>query len=117
MYSIEYNSFTLGKRGNERRAMEIKQHPRFQEFLTGIKDATTKAKILIAVSRLAAGNSGKAKSVGAGVRELKIDYGPGWRIYYTKVGSEIVLLLTGGTKNGQQRDIEAAQKLVAELKK
>jgi putative addiction module killer protein len=117
MYSIEYNSFTLGKRENERRSMEIKQHPRFQEFISGIKDAKTKAKILLSVSRLAAGNPGKAKSVGGGVSELKIDYGPGWRIYYTKVGNEIVLLLTGGAKNGQQRDIEAAQKLVAELKK
>lgn len=97
--------------------MEIRQHPRFQEFYNGIKDATTKAKILAAVSRLKAGNPGKAKAVKGGVSELKIDYGPGWRIYYTKVGNEIVLLLTGGTKNGQQRDIEAAQQLVAEMKK
>lgn len=97
--------------------MEIRQHPRFQEFVGEIKDAKTKAKILLSVSRLAAGNPGKAKSVGNGVSELKIDYGPGWRIYYTKVGNEIVLLLTGGSKDGQQRDIEAAKKLVAELKK
>jgi putative addiction module killer protein len=97
--------------------MEIKQHPRFQEFYIGVKDATTKAKILLSISRLAAGNPGKAKSVGGGVSELKIDYGPGWRVYYTTVGSQIVLLLTGGSKNGQQRDIEVAKKLVAELKK
>lgn len=97
--------------------MEIRQHPKFSEFISGIKDATIKAKILISVSRLAAGNPGKAKSVGGGVSELKIDYGPGWRIYYTKVGNEIVLLLTGGSKNGQQRDIDAAQKLVVDLKK
>ena len=97
--------------------MEIRQHPRFSEFISEIKDATTKAKILISVSRLAAGNPGKAKSVGDGVSELKIDYGPDWRIYYTKVGTEIILLLTGGSKNGQQGDIEAAKKLVSELKK
>lgn len=97
--------------------MEIRQHPMFQEFYSGIKDATTRAKILLSISRLAAGNPGKAKSVGGGVGELKIDYGPGWRIYYTKVGNEIILLLTGGSKTGQQRDIETAKRLVAELKK
>jgi putative addiction module killer protein len=47
--------------------------------------------------------------------ELKIDYGPGWRIYYKQVGKEIVILLTGGTKNGQQQDIEAAKKLAREI--
>lgn len=97
--------------------MEIRWHPKFREFYSGIKDATTKAKILVAVSRLKVGNPGKAKTVGEGVSELKIDYGPGWRIYYTKVGNEIVVVLTGGSKNGQQRDIEAAKTLVAELKK
>ena len=119
MYSIEYNGFTLGKRENERREMEIIEHPRYQEFYNGIKDAATKARVVMAVSRLAAGNPGKAKAVKGGVGELKIDYGPGWRIYYTKVGKEIVLLLGGGTKKKgeQQRDIQAAQELVAELKK
>lgn len=99
--------------------MEIRQHPKYREFLNGIKDAKTKAKILLAVSKLKAGNPGKAKSVKGGVSELKIDYGPGWRIYYTQVENEIVLLLTGGTKKKgeQQRDIEVAKKLVAELTK
>jgi putative addiction module killer protein len=91
--------------------MIIRQHPRFQKFFGEIKDAVTKAKLLASIKRLAAGNPGKAKSVGEGVMELKIDYGPGWRIYYTKVGNEVVILLTGGSKNGQQQDIEVAKKL------
>ncbi|WP_312547583.1 type II toxin-antitoxin system RelE/ParE family toxin [Massilia sp.] len=95
--------------------MDIRQHPRFQEFFGEVEDAVTKAKLLASIKRLAAGNPGKAKSVGEGVWELKIDYGPGWRIYYTKVGSEIVILLTGGTKNRQQQDIEAAKQMAREI--
>lgn len=95
--------------------MEIKEHPRFRKFFGEIKDAVTKAKLLISIKRLAAGNPGKTRSVGEGVMELKIDYGPGWRIYYKQVGNEIVILLTGGTKNGQQQDIEAAKQLARNL--
>jgi putative addiction module killer protein len=54
--------------------------------------------------------------VGEGVWELKIDYGPGWRIYYARVGNQVVMLLTGGTKNGQQQDIEAAQQIAREIR-
>ena len=95
--------------------MEIRWHPRFREFFGGIKDAVTKAKLLKSMKMLAAGNPGKAKSVGDGVWELKINYGPGWRIYYTQVGKEIVVLLTGGTKNGQQEDIETAKQLAQKI--
>jgi putative addiction module killer protein len=76
--------------------MEIKQHPRFRKFFGEIKDAVTKAKLQFSIKKLAAGNPGKAKSVGEGVMELKIDYGPGWRIYYKQVSNEVVILLTGG---------------------
>lgn len=97
--------------------METRQHPKFIQFISGIKDATTKAKILINVLRLAAGNLGKAKPVGKEVSELKINCEAGGANYYKKVGNEIVLLVAGGAKNGQQRDIEAAKKLVAEMKR
>lgn len=95
----------------------MRQHPRFQKFFGEIKDVVTKAKLLASITRLAAGNPGKARSVGEGVWELKIDYGPGWRIYYTRVGNQIVMLLTGGTKNGQQQDIEAAKQLAREVQR
>jgi putative addiction module killer protein len=96
--------------------MEIRQHPRFQKFFGEIKDQVTKAKLLASIKRLAAGNPGKAKSVGEGVWELKIDYGPGWRIYYARVGNQVVMLLNGGSKNGQQQDIEAAQQIAREIR-
>lgn len=96
--------------------MKVERHPRFQKFFAEIKDLGAKAKVLASITRLAAGNPGKAKSVGDGVWELKIDYGPGWRIYYTQVGNEMMLLLTGGTKNGQQQDIEAAKQLAREIR-
>jgi putative addiction module killer protein len=95
--------------------METKWHPSFREFFDEIKDAVTKAKLLASVRRLAAGNPGKAKAVGEGVMELKIDYGPGWRIYYTRSGEKILILLTGGSKNRQQQDIEAAKQIAREL--
>lgn len=97
--------------------MEIHQHPKFTKFFSEIKDVVTRAKILFSITKLAAGNPGKAKSVGKAVWELKIDYGPGWRIYYTRVGNDIVVLLTGGTKNGQQRDIDIARKLAEEIQR
>jgi putative addiction module killer protein len=97
--------------------MEVRWSLRFREFFGEIKDTATKAKLLKNMKRLAAGNPGKAKSVGEGVWELKIDYGPGWRIYYTKVGEQVVILLTGGTKNGQQQDIEAAKKMARAIER
>jgi putative addiction module killer protein len=97
--------------------MEIRRHPKFDDFLRNLKDVVTKAKVLSSISNLAAGNPGKAKAVGEGVWELRIDYGPDWRIYYTRVGDKIVLLLTGGRKDEQQKDIETAKKLARELKK
>jgi len=97
--------------------MKVERHPRFQEFFAEIKDIVAKAKLLASITRLAAGNPGKAKSVGDGVWEMKIDYGPGWRIYYTQVGNGIMLLLTGGTKNGQQQEIEAAKQLAREIRR
>lgn len=97
--------------------MEVQQHPRFKKFFAEVKDVPTRARILLSITKLESGNPGKAKSVGGGVWELKIDYGPGWRLYYTQVGKQIVMLLTGGTKNEQQKDIDAAKKLAEEIQR
>ena len=97
--------------------MQIVKHPRFKEFFFDIKDKWTKAKLLAKISSLAAGNPGNNRHVGEGVQELKVDYGPGWRIYYVRVGEEVVMLLAGGTKNRQQQDIETAKTLARELKR
>ena len=67
------------------------------------------------VARWTSGNPGDVKSVGAGVSELRIDYGPGYRVYYTKLGRQIVILLGGGTKKTQDTDIKAAIKLAEGL--
>ena len=72
-------------------------------------DSPAAAKITVALTRLGMGNTSNAKSVGAGVFELKVNFGPGYRVYFGKDGHEIVILLGGGTKKRQQRDIEAAQ--------
>jgi putative addiction module killer protein len=74
-----------------------------------VLDPAAAARVTVALTRLGLGNTSNVKGVGAGVLELKVDFGPGYRIYVAKDGSEIVILLGGGTKKRQQRDIEAAQ--------
>ena len=72
-------------------------------------DPIASAKVSRAIARMQQGNFSNAKSVGEGVFEYKIDFGPGYRVYYGRDGDKIVILLTGGTKKRQQRDIDAAQ--------
>lgn len=72
-------------------------------------DAVAAAKVATALTRLSLGNTSHVKGVGTGIYELKIDFGPGYRVYFGKDGSEIVVLLGGGTKKKQSRDIAAAQ--------
>lgn len=80
-----------------------------------LKDVNARARINVRIKRASlTGNLGDAKSVGEGVYEMRIDYGPGYRLYYAKRGNEIVLLLIGGNKASQQRDIAKAKKLNAE---
>jgi len=79
----------------------------FAEWFESL-DATARAKVTVAVARLGQGNLSRTKSVGGGVQEYKIDFGPGYRLYFGRDGDLLVILLTGGTKKRQQRDIEAA---------
>ena len=71
-------------------------------------ESVARAKVATAIARLEQGNLSKVKSAGAGVLEYKIDFGPGYRVYFGRDGETLVILLTGGTKKRQQRDIEAA---------
>lgn len=86
-------------------------HDPFQHWLDTLKakDRQAAMRVLTRLNRLAAGNPGDAKSVGAGVFELRVDYGPGYRVYYAKVGKRWVMLLAGGSKKRQQADIEQAK--------
>lgn len=81
----------------------------FAEWLNCLKDINAKAKILKRIERIKLGNLGDYKSVGKGVCELRIDYGAGYRIYFWQVGNIIVIILCGGDKNTQDKDIIAAQ--------
>lgn len=80
-------------------------------------NAQAAAKITVALTRVELGNLSNVKGVGAGVQEFRIDFGPGYRIYFGKDGDQLVILLAGGTKSRQQRDIATAQKRWADYKK
>ncbi|MEO7067285.1 MAG: type II toxin-antitoxin system RelE/ParE family toxin [Rhodanobacter sp.] len=91
---------------------DIQQSGEFKTWLKGLRDQTAKAKIVVRIKRLANGNMGDAKHFD-GISELRIDYGPGYRIYVAKRGSTLYLLLCGGDKSNQQRDIDRAKKILA----
>ncbi|MCL4162906.1 UNVERIFIED_CONTAM: hypothetical protein GTU68_048506 [Idotea baltica] len=85
-----------------------KGHAPFEEWLSGVKDKRYVARILQRIDRVRLGNFGDCKSVGSGVHELRIQFGPGFRVYFGIVDSQVVLLLSGGDKSSQKKDIELA---------
>lgn len=95
--------------------LDIRQTSEFAAWLSGLCDGQAKARILTRLRRLAAGNAGDAKSVGGGVHELRIDYGPGYRVYFVQRGSVVIVLLCGGDKRTQSRDIARARELAGRL--
>ena len=88
----------------------------FGEWMAGLKDARTRAKIVARIDRLAVGNFGGCKALGGGLLELKIDWGPGYRVYYALIGKECVLLLAGGDKRRQSSDIDRARKYLEDYR-
>jgi len=95
--------------------VEVRKTKVFADWLNGLRDARAKARILVRLRRLSLGNFGDWKSVGSGVSELRVDYGPGYRIYLTRQGNSVVIVLAGGTKKCQSRDIKRAISLAQEL--
>lgn len=95
--------------------LEIRRTEYFDKWLSSLKDARAKAKIAVRIDRLAAGNPGDVKPAGSGVSEMRIDYGPGYRVYYKQKDKELILLLMGGDKSTQEADIKSAIALAAEL--
>ena len=82
----------------------------FSEWLASLRDSKARAKIRVRLDRVSLGNLGDCHGVGDGVQELRIDYGPGYRVFLGQVGSTIVLLLCGGDKSTQAKDIEQAKR-------
>ncbi|MBA4161320.1 MAG: addiction module protein [Novosphingobium sp.] len=87
----------------------------FAAWLKGLRDRAAAARITIRIDRLSLGNPGKYRNLTGGVREMKIDHGPGYRVYFTERAGEIVILLCGGDKKSQDADISAAIRMVSEL--
>lgn len=91
--------------------IEFKQTETFRKWRTRLRDQRARGLIASRLDRLAFGNAGDVKPVGQGISELRIDYGPGYRVYFLKRGKEIVILLCGGDKSTQEDDIKTAKRL------
>ena len=92
----------------------IKKTDEFMRWLTKLRDLRARALVYKNITRMEIGNLGVHKSIGDSISELKIDYGPGYRLYYTKKNDVVLLLLIGGDKSTQQKDIEKAKRLAKE---
>ncbi|MEI6258899.1 MAG: type II toxin-antitoxin system RelE/ParE family toxin [Deltaproteobacteria bacterium] len=95
--------------------IEIRKTENYVQWLDGLHDIRARARILVRIERLVAGNPGDVKALGEGVSELRIDYGPGYRVYYKKQGRKVVILLAGGDKSTQSKDIKTALRLAQNL--
>ena len=96
--------------------VRIEKTETFDRWMTRLKDRRAIARITIRIDRLASGNAGDVRPVGEGVSELRIDYGPGYRVYFVRRGNVLVVLLCGGEKNSQKKDIDIARRLAREWK-
>ena len=95
--------------------IEIRKTDIFAKWIDDLSDIRARARILVRIERLSMGNPGDVKSVGEGVSELRIDYGPGYRVYYKKIGQTVIILLAGGDKKNQAKDIKIAHHLAKSL--
>ncbi len=95
--------------------IEVRKTETFAKWLDDLNDIRARARVLVRIERLAAGNPGDVAPVGEGVSELRIDYGPGYRVYYKQSGESLVILLAGGDKQTQTKDIKTALRLARNL--
>ena len=105
MYPLRYNSCVI----------EIRQTEVYADWFSKLRDRQARARIDVRIRRLSLGNPGDVKPVGEGVAELRIDYGPGYRIYFVQRGATVVVLLAGGDKRTQTQDIQTALELARDL--
>ena len=95
--------------------LEIRQSAEFNDWLRRLRDQNAVARINVRIRRLALGNPGDVKALGQGVSELRIDHGPGYRVYFVQRGKVIAILLCGGDKRTQDRDIAKAKQMAKEV--
>jgi len=91
--------------------VEVRKTEIFAKWIDGLRDIRARARILVRIGRLGQGNKGDCKPVGEGISELRIDYGPGYRVYFKKKGRRLIILLAGGDKRTQAKDIRLAQEV------
>jgi putative addiction module killer protein len=94
---------------------DVRQTENFARWLAGLRDSRARARVNARIRRLSVGNPGDTKSVGSRVSEMRIDYGPGYRVYFTRRGEALIILLAGGDKSTQAQDIAMAIKLARDL--
>jgi putative addiction module killer protein len=95
--------------------LRVSKTAEFLRWIDGLRDTNARARIQARIDRLIEGNPGDVRPVGQGVSEMRIDYGPGYRVYFTKRGRELLILLAGGDKSSQSRDIRVALALAENL--
>lgn len=95
--------------------IEVRKTEVFAQWLDALRDIQARARVQARIERLVAGNPGDAEPVGEGVSELRINYGPGYRVYFKQRGRELIILLAGGDKSTQAKDIKAALRLARNL--
>lgn len=105
MYLLEYDLYVI----------EIRETEIYAKWFAGLRDRQARARIDVRIRRLSLGNPGDVRPVGEGVSELRIDYGPGYRVYFVQWGSTVVILLAGGDKRTQDQDIRTALNLARSL--
>jgi len=95
--------------------IEVRQTELFADWFARLRDREARARITVRIRRLSLGNPGNVKPVGSGVSEMRVDYGPGYRVYFVRRGDTVVVLLCGGDKRNQDRDIARAIGLAQEV--
>jgi putative addiction module killer protein len=95
--------------------IEVRQTDIFADWFAGLRDRQARARITVRIRRLSLGNPGDVRPVGGGVSEIRIDYGPGYRVYFVRRGDTVAVLLCGGDKRSQDRDIARALELAQEV--
>lgn len=95
--------------------MRVQMTEAYRDWINALKDRTARARIQVRIDRLTHGNPGQHRNLTDGVSELKIDVGPGYRVYFTRRGDELIILLAGGDKSTQRQDVKAAITLARNL--